>query len=173
VYGIVKQSAGYVYVERTGAGGTCVTILLPSATAPHDMPDEGAVATRPRSTGDRRRILLVEDDMGVRELLDDVLTAHGFAVSAAETAEQAELQAANHAFDLLLSDIDLPGMSGARLAASLSARLPAMQIVLMSGYPDDGEIAQARLEGRAILLKKPFSTTALVDRIRQVLAHEQ
>ena len=74
---------------------------------------------------------------------------------------------------LLVLDIDLPGMSGARLAASLSARMPAMQIMLMSGYPDDGEIAQARLEGRAILLKKPFSTTVLVDRIRQVLARDQ
>ena len=173
VYGIVKQSAGYVYVERTGAGGTCVTILLPAATAQEDAAHPVPIATPARSAADRRRILLVEDDMAVRELLGDVLTAHGFSVSAAETAEQAELQAANSSFDLLLSDIDLPGMSGARLAASLSARVPTMQIMLMSGYPDDGEIAQARLEGRAILLKKPFSTTALVDRIRQVLARDQ
>jgi PAS domain S-box-containing protein len=173
VYGIVKQSAGYVYIERTGAGGTCVTILLPAATD-QDEPRPVPLATAAgRRETDRRRILLVEDDMAVRELLDDVLTAHGFSVSSAETAEQAELQAANSPFDLLLSDIDLPGMSGARLAASLSSRLPSMQIMLMSGYPDDGEIAQARLEGRAILLKKPFSTTALVDRIRQALAPDQ
>ena len=170
VYGIVKQSAGYVYVERTGAGGTCVTILLPAALAAEETARAAPLSAAPPRVAARYRILLVEDDMAVRELLEDVLTAHGFEVSAAETAEQAELRAADGPFDVLLSDIDLPGMSGARLAASLGARMPAMRIMLMSGYPDDGEIAQARLEGKAILLKKPFSPTGLVDRIRQVLA---
>ena len=170
VYGIVKQSAGYVFVERTGAGGTCVTILLPGATAQEDAAHAAPVHVPSTAVPDRHRVLLVEDDMAVRELLLDVLTAHGFDVFAAETAEQAEVRAAAATFDLLLSDIDLPGMSGARLAASLMTRMPAMRIMLMSGYPDDGEIAQARLEGKAILLKKPFSTTALIDRIRQELS---
>jgi CheY-like chemotaxis protein len=169
VYGIVKQSAGYVFVERTGADGTCITILLPAAQG-REEPAAASTdrATRP-SVRHRARILLVEDDMAVRELLGDVLLAHGFDVASAETAEQAELLAADASFDVLLSDIDLPGASGARLASSLSARMPALQIMLMSGYPDDGEIAQAGLEGKTTLLRKPFSTSALVERIKQLL----
>jgi DNA-binding response OmpR family regulator len=108
--------------------------------------------------------------MAVRELLTDVLTSHGFDVSPAETAEQAELKASDCPFDLLLSDIDLPGMSGARLARSLSTRFPGISVILMSGYPDDGEIAEARLDDSTMLLRKPFSTTALVERIRLALA---
>jgi two-component system, cell cycle sensor histidine kinase and response regulator CckA len=170
VYGIVKQSAGYVFVERTGSDGTCVSILLPAATVADDTVQPPSPAPPQRAAGARQRILLVEDDMAVRELLSDVLTAHGFEVSAAETAEQAELRAIDGGFDLLLSDIDLPGMSGARLAASLSTRLPGLRVMLMSGYPDDGEIAEARIQDKAVLLRKPFSITILVDRIRQVLA---
>ena len=114
--------------------------------------------------------LLVEDDLAVRELLTDVLVSHGFDVAAAETAEQAELKTSGRPFDVLVSDIDLPGVSGARLAASLAAQMPAMRVILMSGYPDDGEIAAARLEQHPILLRKPFAMTTLVDRIREALA---
>jgi len=172
VYGIVKQSAGYVFVERTGSEGTCVTILLPAADSRDEAGASDASASTPGSVSARPRVLLVEDDMAVRELLADLLAAHGFEVSAAETAEQAEAQAAHESFDLLLSDIDLPGMSGARLAAALAARSPGLRLILMSGYPDDGEIARAQLQNKVTLLRKPFSTTTLVDRIKQVLGLE-
>jgi len=135
VYGIVKQSAGYVFVERTGVEGTCVTILLPAADAPPDAAGPVREAESPRSVGHPPRILLVEDDMAVREMLADMLLAHGFDVASAETAEQAQLLASEASFDVLLSDIDLPGMSGARLAAALSGRLPDLQIILMSAIP--------------------------------------
>jgi PAS domain S-box-containing protein len=170
VYGIVKQSAGYVFVERSGGDGTCVSILLPLAIANETSCRPRTEASPAPSGPGRQRVLLVEDDVAVRELLTDVLVSSGFDVSAAETAEQAELKSAGQSFDVLVSDIDLPGASGPRLASSLSSQMPGMRVILMSGYPDDGEIAAARLAQTPILLRKPFSMTSLVDHIRHALA---
>jgi PAS domain S-box-containing protein len=170
VYGIVKQSAGYVFVERSGGDGTCVSILLPLAVARDDGQRPRTEAAPAAAGNGRHRVLLVEDDVAVRELLTDVLVSSGFDVLAAETAEQAELKSTGQSFDVLVSDIDLPGASGARLASSLATQMPGMRVILMSGYPDDGEIAAARLEQTPILLRKPFSMTSLVDHIRDALA---
>lgn len=168
VYGIVKQSAGYVFVERTGPEGTCVTILLPPLAAREESARSSPQATRSELPA-RPRILLVEDEMAVREMLADGLALQGFDVTAAETAEQGELLARGQTFDLLLSDIDLPGQNGADLAASLRGRFPQLAVVLMSGYPDDGAIAAAGLEGEDVL-RKPFSLAHLVTKIREALA---
>jgi PAS domain S-box-containing protein len=167
VYGIVKQSRGYVFVEDTGPGGTCLTILLP----PMDG-HEGAVARAARaavSPAGRARVLLVEDEMAVRELLEEMLERNGFDVASAETGEQAALIASEQPFDLLLTDIDLPGMNGAQLSAALHERHPGLAVVLMSGYPEDGALEQARPDERRVLLRKPFSTQQLVARLREAL----
>jgi PAS domain S-box-containing protein len=167
VYGIVKQSAGYVFVERTGPDGTCVTILLPPFAAREESSGRHASGgTRPLP--ERPRVLLVEDEMSVREMLADLLSQRGFDVTAAETAEQAVLRTADQAFDLLLTDIDLPGQNGAELAASLRERFPDLAIVMMSGYPDDRAIGEAGLTSE-MLLRKPFTTTHLVASLRRAL----
>ena len=168
VYGIVKQSAGYVFVERTSTAGTCVTILLPPLAVRDESARSGPRGSRSQLPA-RPRVLLVEDEMAVREMLTDGLGLHGFEVTPAETAEQAELLARDRPFDLLLTDIDLPGQNGADLAASLRARFPHLAVVLMSGYPDDGAIAAAGLEGEAVL-RKPFSLSQLVTRLRESLS---
>jgi CheY-like chemotaxis protein len=171
VYGLVKQSAGYVYVEHTGADGTRVTVLLPHAAAATSA--IAAIATPPPSHARPlgARILLVEDDEGVRELLLDVLESEGFDVDTAATAEQAVERASHRPIDLLLSDIDLPGMSGAELAAHLRQHQPALRVILMSGYPDDGAIERAGLRERPILLRKPFPTPVLLEQVKAALAH--
>jgi two-component system cell cycle sensor histidine kinase/response regulator CckA len=169
VYGIVKQSAGYVFIERTGAEGTCVTILLPPLTAREAGAGRPAPAPARPAVPERPRVLLVEDEMAVREMLADGLAQQGFDVLPAETAEQAGLLARDQPFDLLLTDIDLPGQNGAELASSLRARFPQLAVVLMSGYPDDGAITEAGLNDEA-LLRKPFSMAQLVARMREVLA---
>jgi PAS domain S-box-containing protein len=168
VYGIVKQSAGYVFVERTGAEGTCITILLPPLAAREDNVRPAPKAATAPALPDRPRILLVEDEMAVREMLTDSLAHHGFDVTPAETAEQAELIACERPFDLLLSDIDLPGQNGAALAAALRERIPQLAVVLMSGYPDDGAIADAGFPAE-LVVRKPFATSHLVARIRESL----
>jgi CheY-like chemotaxis protein len=169
VYGIVKQSRGYVFVERTGPEGTCLTILLPPVESREGA---GALAARQAATTVPRalRVLLVEDEMAVRELLEEMLERNGYEVASAETGEQAELLASEQTFDLLLTDIDLPGMNGAQLSAALHERFPGLAVVLMSGYPEDGALAQARPDERRVLLRKPFSTPQLVARLREALA---
>ena len=169
VYGIVKQSAGYVFVERTGPDGTCVTILLPPIAMREDTARRAPKGTAQPEVPERPRILLVEDDMAVREMLSDGLGMQGFDVAAAETAEQADLLARDRTFDLLLTDIDLPGQNGAELASSLRERFSPLAVVLMSGYPDDGAIAAAGLEREAVL-RKPFSIAHLVSTIREALS---
>jgi CheY-like chemotaxis protein len=115
-----------------------------------------------------RRILLVEDDPGVRELLVDILRGHGYDVTAANSAEEALERARDHVFDLLLSDVDLPGMNGARLARTLRERQPDLRMVLMSGYPDDGTI-DGELTERPMFLRKPFGSAFLLAQISSVL----
>jgi two-component system cell cycle sensor histidine kinase/response regulator CckA len=167
VYGIVKQSAGYVFVERTGPDGTCVTILLPPFAAREEASGRHITAGT-RHLPERPRVLLVEDEMSVREMLVDLLSQRGFDVTPAETAEQAVLRTADQAFDLLLTDIDLPGQNGADLAASLRERFPDLAIVMMSGYPDDRAIGEAGLTSE-MLLRKPFTTAHLVASLRRAL----
>jgi two-component system, cell cycle sensor histidine kinase and response regulator CckA len=168
VYGLVKQSGGYALVERTGPEGTCMTLLFPPSRS---LAIKAAPATRPIAppAARRPRVLLVEDDAGVRDLLADLLVAHGYDVHAFETAEEAAGYALAQPVDLLLSDIDLPGMNGATLAASLRARQPGVAILLMSGYPDDGAIAAAGFTEPPPLLSKPYSMTTLLARVRDAL----
>jgi two-component system cell cycle sensor histidine kinase/response regulator CckA len=170
VYGIVKQSRGYVFVERTGAEGTCMTILLPPAEWHEDAEALAAGAAAAAAPSRRARVLLVEDEMAVRELLEEMLERSGFDVASAETGEQATLIASEQAFDVLLTDIDLPGMNGAQLSATLHRQLPHLAVVLMSGYPEDGALEQAHPEERRVLLRKPFSTQQLVARLREALS---
>jgi len=169
VYGIVKQSRGYVFVERTGSDGTWLTILLPPVDWQQGAPAPVTKSAPAAAPSRRARILLVEDEMAVRELLEEVLGAYGFDVASAETGEQAALIAAHDVFDLLLTDIDLPGMNGAQLAASLREQAPDLAVLMMSGFPEDGVLEQARPDDRRILLRKPFTTAQLIARVRETL----
>ena len=146
-----------------------MTVLLPPVDWNENaeaLAARAAAAAPPRAA----RVLLVEDEMAVRELLEEMLARHGFDVASAETAEQAALIASERDFDVLLTDIDLPGMNGAQLSASLHERLPHLAVVLMSGYPEDGALEQAHPDERRVLLRKPFSTQDLVARLRAALS---
>jgi two-component system, cell cycle sensor histidine kinase and response regulator CckA len=170
VYGIVKQSRGFVFVERTSTDGTCVTVLLPSLADAQDAARPGGAAAADGALTRRPRILLVEDEMAVRELLVEMMSRSGFDVAAAGTGEQAVLMAADEPFDLLLTDINLPGMNGAQLVTALRDQFPRLPVVLMSGYPEDSVLGEARPDDRRVLLRKPFSRAQLVARLRETLA---
>ena len=134
--------------------------MAPATTA-HAFPQDLSPAM-----ADQRRVLLVEDDEGVREVLDSVLWNHGFSVTAYGTAEDALEHDAP--FDLLLTDVCLPGLNGPALAREIKRRTPAVQVLLMSGeascaHDIEGLTPQA-------FLHKPFSSQALVDRVNQLLS---
>ncbi|MGQ0735541.1 MAG: ATP-binding protein [Acidobacteriota bacterium] len=168
VYGIVKQSCGYVFIERSGPDGTCVTLLL--SPADEDSARRMRRAATTDLQGPKARILLVEDEMAVRELLLEMLSRGGFEVTAAETGEQARVIAGQEVFDVLVTDVDLPGMSGAQLASTLRARNPRIAVVMMSGYPEDSATDDPTADVRSALLRKPFSSAQLLACVRETLA---
>jgi two-component system, cell cycle sensor histidine kinase and response regulator CckA len=167
VYGIVKQSAGYVWIDTEPGRGTTVTILLPpgceapAAADGHD-PHTAAAPVRPR-------VLLVEDQDGVRDLLATVLQRNGFDVVTAASGEAALDLAAASSFDLLLTDIVLPGMTGLDVARRLRPQCPAMQVLFMSGYTGDAVLDTAEFGGDAAFIQKPFASKALIARVRALL----
>jgi two-component system, cell cycle sensor histidine kinase and response regulator CckA len=164
VYGIVKQSDGYVWVDSAPGAGTCVTILLPPADAAE--PVQAAAAPPPVVRG---HVFLVEDEEGVRDLLATVLRNAGFTVSVASSAEMALDMAPHLTFDLLLTDVVLPGITGPELARRVRESVPGMRVLFMSGYTGDALRDHADLGEVGGFIQKPFATKVLVDQIRQML----
>jgi two-component system cell cycle sensor histidine kinase/response regulator CckA len=139
--------------------GTRITILLPP------VENEAAPAPSP-SASKGGRVVIVEDDEGVRELLVGVLTHYGYEVQAYATAEEALEQAAP--FDLLLSDVLLPGMNGPELVREMRRRHPGVPALLMSG--DTGHVVDPRELDAGGFLQKPFSARTLATRVEELVA---
>jgi PAS domain S-box-containing protein len=165
VYGIVKQSGGYIHVASEAGKGTTFRIYLPRVHGAPDSPSN--VTSRPAPVRGSETILLVEDEEGVRRLAQTVLRARGYQVLAAGTAEAALEVARSHPepIHLLLTDVVLPGMNGRRLAEILAVERPGLAVLLCSGYFD----AKEGVEESDPLLRKPFTADGLVDRVRSML----
>jgi CheY-like chemotaxis protein len=163
VHGIVAQSGGHVAVETAPGRGSAFRVFLPLATgAP--PPGEAAPAAGPA----RARILLVEDDGHVLALARRVLERAGYRVSAAGSgAEALEALALGDAPALLLTDVAMPGLSGAELAARVRALRPGVRVLFMSGY-FDADLAAGEVDP-ALLVQKPFAPEDLLRRVREAL----
>jgi PAS domain S-box-containing protein len=170
VYGLVKQSHGFVWVESTPKVGTRVVVLLPVETASDADSPGAATAGAPAQpvARDVPRVLLVEDEEAVRELLSSALERNGFQVVAAGSAEEA-LTLASPAFQILLTDVSLPGLSGVQLARQLRRALPALRVLLMSGYAREEFAAGPNAMDDLPFIPKPFATRTVVDRLRALL----
>ena len=168
MYGIVKQSGGYVWVESAPGEGSTFTIYLPRVEAPAD--DEG---DEPLSAARRggETILLVEDDAVVRELARRILAGSGYHVLPAGDVVEAERFCRQHAgnLDLLLTDVVMPGMSGRELARKLAVMRPRMRVLYMSGYTDNVIVHRGVLDPGTHFLQKPFTPPALLEKVREVL----
>jgi nitrogen-specific signal transduction histidine kinase len=167
VYATVRQAGGRIRLQSEPGHGTTFRILFPLLESAVDEP-------RPEAADDRTadvaaRILLVEDEASVRDLVSRILAAAGHHVLAAGDGHEALriAQAADPPIELLVSDVVMPGMSGLQLARELRARVPGIRIVLMSGYT--AEPFDASDAGFA-LLPKPFSAAELLDHVRGALS---
>ena len=176
VYGLVKQSNGFVWVESTPKVGTRVVVLLPvegPAHAATNTPEalRGFHPT-PAPSPSLPKVLLVEDESAVRELLSSALERNGFQVVTASSAEEA-LTLASPAFQILLTDVSLPGMSGVHLARQLRRSLPSLRILLMSGYAREEFTSGPNAADDLPFIPKPFATRTVVERLRALLEPER
>jgi Signal transduction histidine kinase len=164
-YGIVSQSGGRISVESELGVGTSFDVHLPwSRLDLSSTPDEqdGLVS------GGCERILLVEDEPGVREITSRMLERNGYEVIVAAEPKQAIEFASQGDFDLLVTDLVLPDMDGRRLAAELRSQKPDLPVVYVSGYPRDG-LGEGDLDREIRFLQKPYSADDLSRTVRGAL----
>jgi CheY-like chemotaxis protein len=171
VYGIVKQSGGYIGVYSELGHGTSMKIYLPRVEEAVAVGTrDPAPAAAPQGT---ETILLVEDQDGVRELACDILRANGYTVFEARHGGEALLICERHPgpLHLLVTDVVMPQMSGRELAERLGPLRPAMRVLYMSGYTEDAVVHQGvRTAGSGPgFLQKPFTLATLACKVREIL----
>ncbi len=172
IYGIVKQSGGYILAESKVDSGTTFKICLPKYTGPADVshmaPQKSLAEARVYET-----ILLVEDEPALLEMMGAVLDGSGYNVLVATSAEDAQQISESFArpIDLLITDIVLrTGIDGIQLASKLRLRRPQTCVLFMSGYSDALIRAAEREDIKSIVLEKPFTANALRYKVREILS---
>jgi len=169
VYGIVKQSGGYIEVYSEPGRGTSFKIHFPQV----DRAGDGAGRKAPTAADNRgsETILLAEDDDQLRELAALILTARGYRVLSAGNIEEVDAicKRERAKIDLLLTDVVMPRMSGTEIAVRVAQRRPGIRILYMSGYTADATVHHGVLEHGVAFLQKPFTPALLAAKVREVL----
>jgi CheY-like chemotaxis protein len=172
VYGIVKQSGGFIWVYSEPGHGTAFKIYLPrvdedveAAPGPVARPAASRTALR------EARLLVVEDDPSVRALISEVLSDAGYSVITAATPAEALacVDSLDDPLDLLVTDVIMPGMSGRALAARVAAAWPGTRALYVSGYAGEAVVRQGGLSREDHFLQKPFSEADLLHWVAESL----
>ena len=169
VYGIVKQSGGYIWVYSEPGRGTTVRVYLPRVPGAAEPPLPAPEL--PALRGGHETVLLVEDAAPVRTLARRSLEACGYTVLDAADGPSAIELSARHAgaIAILVTDVVMPGMSGRELAERLAPTRPEMKVLYTSGYTDDAMVRQGVLNAGVAFLQKPFVPDSLARKVRDVL----
>src|SRR3990170_3736303 len=169
VYGIVKQSNGYISVHSQPQRGTRFEIYLPRVEEPVDASLPQSVPARP--VWGSETILLVEDERSIRRPTCEFLQKNGYTVLEAEDGAAAIRVAQGHKgpIHLLLTDLVMPKMNGGELAQRIAEMRPEVKVLYMSGYAENKVVHHEVVNGRAHLLQKPFTLDALAHKAREVL----
>ena len=164
-YGIIKQSGGEICADSRLGGGTTFRIYLPVVEQPADELEARQNSPILRGT---ETILLVEDEDGVRHVMETMLKRHGYqVVSSASSSDALGLaERLDGGIDLLITDVVMPGMSGRKMAECMLKRCPRMKVLYVSGYGES-------IDAEAAFLQKPFTTDELALKIREVLRERE
>ena len=170
VYGIVKQSKGFIWVYSEAGQGTVFKIYLPAVALSHTRPSNMRVA-EPIYLPGTETILLVEDEPSVRDSERAFLERQGYTVLEARQGEEALHIAETHQgpIDLLLTDVVMPKMGGPQLAEQLALTHPHMRVLFVSGYAEATILRRGVVDLQTTFLQKPFSLRTLAGKIRRVL----
>jgi len=169
VYGFVKQSGGHIKLYSEEGQGATIKIYLPRAEGQPDLLDDAARASPLK--GGSESILVVEDDALVRGYVIAQLRSLGYRTCAATNgAEALRLIDAGEDFDLLFSDVIMPGMSGLELAREVVKRQSSIRVLFTSGYTENAVVHQGQLETGVALLNKPYRKADLAKKIREILS---
>ena len=174
VYGIVKQSGAYIFVDSQPQRGTAFRAYFPRVDANEDAASAQQALELPRAGSGQETILLVEDESNLRRLARQYLETQGYSILEAEDGAAA-LQIANGhlgPIDLLLTDVVMPGMNGRELAEQISAQRPETRVLYMSGYTENAIGHDGLLDAGVNLMQKPFSLPMLKERVRELLDSE-
>ena len=170
VYGVVKQSGGFIWVESEPGKGARFELYLPRTEEP--APGEFSETAKEcrAAAGRRKTVLVVEDEREVRELACEFLTAAGYSVLTAQDGEEAleTAERLGRSIQVLLTDVVMPKMRGSELGMRLKTLLPQLKVIYMTGYLEQSDADSGFLED-AFFLEKPFSREALVDQVGRAL----
>ncbi|HEX9800496.1 MAG TPA: response regulator [Thermoanaerobaculia bacterium] len=170
VYGVVAQSGGFLHVESEPGRGSEFEVYLPWIEG-SALPEKRPTPAPPASDG-KETILLVEDDNAVRELTHRLLQQLGYTVLAAPEGSSAMRLVREHSgpIHLMITDLVMPGMSGRTLAERVLEIRPDVRVLLTSGYASEDALRSGLLAGELAYLEKPFSSSALAQKVRELLA---
>ena len=173
-HGIVTQAGGAILVDSSPGVGTTFTVRLPLGSG---VPAPNGTHAMPRAElpVGRGRILLADDDEAVRETTSRMLQSAGYTVVSAADGPAAllQFQSSREPFDLLLTDVVMPRMTGSELATQIRAKDQAIGVLLMSGYADDERLQEMLAAGSVACIPKPFSVQTLVEMVAETLAARQ
>jgi PAS domain S-box-containing protein len=169
VYGIVKQSGGFVHLESEAGHGATFNVYLP-CTEGELRRVEPASGIRPALPSEKI-ILLIEDEAALRKLLVSVLRGQGYTVLHASSGREALAVASGHSgpIHLVLSDVVMPGKGGPETVAEIQRSRPTVGVIFMSGYTDDSVVRHGLTDSGRHFLQKPFTPVTLLKKVREVL----
>jgi PAS domain S-box-containing protein len=170
IYGFAKQSKGQVRIHSMVGQGTSVKMYLPAGDSAA-LPVEETSLVAPQGAG--QRVLMVEDDPSVRILVRDVLEELGYSVVEAKDANVAiDALSGAERFDLMVTDVGLPGMNGRQLAEIARGRFPDLPILFVTGYAENAAIRSGFLGTNMDMITKPFQIDALAAKINSILVRQ-